>query len=87
MLNESEFSKTPHDFTTIIPNYSENLAIYCVCGDVVEITNIQICDWKNQFKFYLFEGKECKCGETIYALSLMDESDKIPEELHDIFLS
>ncbi len=86
-LNESEFSKAPYDFKTIIPNYSETLAIYCVCGEVVEITNIQICDWKNQFKFYLFEGKECKCGETIYALSLMDESDEIPEELKDIFLS
>ena len=87
MLNESEFSKAPHDFKTIIPNYSETLVIYCVCGEVVEITNIQICDWRNQFKFYLFEGKECKCGETIYALSLMDESDEIPEELKDIFLS
>jgi len=87
ILNESEFSKAPHDFKTIIPNYSETLAIYCVCGEVVEITNIQICDWKNQFKFYLFEGKECKCGENIYALSLMDESDEVPEELKDIFLS
>ena len=85
ILNESEFNKAPQDFKTIIPNYSETLAIYCVCGDVVEITNIQICNWKDQFKFYLFEGRECKCGETIYALSLMDESDEVPEELKDIF--
>ena len=85
ILNESEFNKAPQDFKTIIPNYSETLAIYCVCGEVVEITNIQICNWKDQFKFYLFEGKECKCGETIYALSLMDEYDEVPEELKDIF--
>ncbi len=87
MLNNSEFSKAPNDFTTILPNYSENMAIYCICGEVVEISNIQICNWKNQFKFYLFEGNECKCGEMVYALSLMDESAEIPEELKEIFLS
>ncbi|MFX1571442.1 MAG: hypothetical protein ACFFB0_01730 [Promethearchaeota archaeon] len=87
LLNESEFSKAPQEFKSIIPNFSENLFIYCVCGEVVEFTNIQICNWKNQFKFYLFEGKECKCGETVYVLSLMDESDEVPEELKEIFLS
>ena len=85
MLNECEFSKAPLDFKTIIPAYSPNLAIFCLCGDVANISNVQICNWKNQFRFYLFEAKECKCGESIYALSLMDESDKVPEELKEIF--
>ncbi|MHA1932277.1 MAG: hypothetical protein ACW96X_07030 [Promethearchaeota archaeon] len=87
MLNASEFSKPPNKFKTIIPNYSEKMAIYCVCGEKVKIENVQICNWKNQFKFYLFEAAECNCGESIYALSLMDESTEIPEELKDIFLS
>lgn len=86
MLNNSEFSKAPTDFETIIPDY-ESTAIYCLCGEVVEIRNVQICNWKDQFKYYLFEGKECKCGESVYALSLMDESIEIPEELKGIFLS
>lgn len=85
MLNECEFSKAPQDFKTIIPAYSPNLAIFCLCGDVSNISNVQICNWKNQFRFYLFEGKECKCGEVIYALSLMDESDEVPEDLKEIF--
>jgi hypothetical protein len=85
MLNESEFSKAPNDFKTIIPDYSESMAIYCVCGEIANIENVQICNWKNQFKFYLFEAKECKCGETAYAISLMDESAEIPKELKDIF--
>ena len=54
ILNNSEFSKAPNDFATIIPNYSENMAIYCVCGEVAEIKSVQISNWKNQFKFYLF---------------------------------
>jgi hypothetical protein len=87
MLNESDFSRAPDEFKTIIPDYSDELAIYCVCGEIVKIDNVQICNWKNRFKFYLFEGKECKCGETIYALSIMDESTEIPEELEDIFSS
>ncbi|MHA2183013.1 MAG: hypothetical protein ACXAAH_16470 [Promethearchaeota archaeon] len=87
MLNESEFSKAPNKFKTIIPNYSENMAIYCVCGEIVKIDNVQICNWKDQFKYYLFEAAECKCGESVYALSLMDESTEIPDELKDIFLS
>ncbi|NVM35307.1 MAG: hypothetical protein HWN81_06905 [Candidatus Lokiarchaeota archaeon] len=87
MLNNSKFNKAPNDFTAIIPKYSENMAIFCICGEVVEINNVQICNWKNQFKFYLFEGEQCNCGETVYALSLMDESAEIPEELKVIFLS
>lgn len=87
MLNNSTFSKAPDDFTTILPNYSENMAIYCICGEIVEIKSVQICNWKDQFNFYLFEGKTCNCGEKIYALSLMDESAEIPEELEDIFSS
>lgn len=85
MLNECEFNKASLDFKTIIPDYSPNLAIFCLCGDIANINNVQICNWKNQFKFYLFEAKQCKCGESIYALSLMDESDEIPEELIAIF--
>ena len=87
MLNNSEFNKAQNDFTAIIPNYSEKMAIFCICGEVVEINVVQICNWKNQFKFYLFEGEPCKCGETVYAISLMDESVEVPEELKDIFLS
>ncbi|MFX1419669.1 MAG: hypothetical protein ACFE9N_12175 [Promethearchaeota archaeon] len=87
VLNSSEFTKASEDFTTIMPNYSETMAIYCVCGEVVEINNIQICNWRDQFKFYLFEGKKCKCGESVYALSIMDETVEIPEELKDIFLN
>jgi hypothetical protein len=86
VLNESEFSKAPNDFKTIMPNYSEKMAIYCVCGEVAEIKSVQICNWKDQLKFYLFEGEKCKCGDQVYALSLMDESAEVPEELKDIFL-
>ncbi len=87
MLNKSEFSKASNDFTTIIPDYSKTIAIYCICGEIVKIENVQICNWKDQFKFYLFEGEQCKCGETVYALSLMDEDAEVPEEFKDIFLS
>jgi len=87
VLNNSEFRKVTDDFKTIIPKYAENLAIYCKCGEIAEITNVQICNWKNEFEFYLFEGEECKCGETVYALSLMDESSDVPEELKEIFLN
>ncbi|MFX1390366.1 MAG: hypothetical protein ACFE9Z_09910 [Promethearchaeota archaeon] len=87
MLNNSEFSKAPKDFSQIIPNYSELLPIYCVCGEIAEIKSVQISNWKNQFKFYLFEGKRCKCGDKIYVLSLMDEKAEIPVELSDIFSS
>ncbi|MFX1500033.1 MAG: hypothetical protein ACFFDH_03610 [Promethearchaeota archaeon] len=87
VLNNSEFSKAPNDFKTIIPNYSESMGIYCICGEVVEINIVQICTWKNEFKFYLFEAEQCKCGETVYALSLMDDTVEVPDELKDIFLS
>ena len=85
LLNECEFVKAPNDFTTIIPNYAESLSIYCVCGEIAEIDNVQICNWKSQFKFYLFETKECKCEESVYALSLMDDSTEVPEEFKEIF--
>jgi hypothetical protein len=87
MLNNSEFSKAPNDFKDIVPNYSENMAIFCICGEIANISNVQICNWKNQFKYYLFEGDQCKCGESLYAISVIDESDEIPEELKDIFLN
>jgi uncharacterized protein YozE (UPF0346 family) len=87
MLNDSEFSKAQNDFKTIIPDYSETMAIYCVCGEKAEIDNVQICNWKKKFKFYLFEASECKCGEKIYIISIMDEKAVIPEELKEIFSS
>ncbi|MFX1276123.1 MAG: hypothetical protein ACFFBP_06215 [Promethearchaeota archaeon] len=85
MLNNSELVKGPDDILSIIPNYSEKLAVYCPCREIVNDFNIQICNWKDQFKFYLFVGETCKCGETIYALSLIDENDEIPDELKIIF--
>jgi len=87
MLNNSKFRKAPDDFATIMPNYSETMAIYCICGEIAQIKSVQICNWKDQFNFYLFEGKKCNCDEKIYAISLMDESTKIPEELVNIFSS
>ncbi|MFX1235191.1 MAG: hypothetical protein ACFFBY_11645, partial [Promethearchaeota archaeon] len=87
MLNDSEFSEAPRPFNEIIPNYSKEMGIYCVCGELAYIRSVQISNWKNQFKFYLFEGKECKCGENIYAISLIDEDSEVPEELKNIFLS
>jgi hypothetical protein len=85
MLNECKFTKATDDTSIILPNYSPEMAIYCICGEVVEIENVQICNWKEMFKFYLFEGKECDCGEKVYALSMMDENQEIPEELENIF--
>lgn len=87
MLNDSDFSQAKEDFRKIIPNYSEKQAIYCVCGEIAEIINVQICNWKNKFKYYLFEGMKCDCGDKIYAVSLMDENSEVPEELKEIFLS
>ena len=86
ILNESEFTSSPKEFNEIIPNYSDEMAIYCVCGEILEISDIQISKWKDQFEFYLFEGKECKCGETTYVISLMDDSTEVPEELKEVFL-
>jgi len=85
MLNDSEFSESPLNFKEIIPDYSKEMGIYCVCGELANITNVQICNWKNEFKYYLFQGKQCKCGEGIYAVSVMDEQAEIPEELKEIF--
>ncbi|MFX0049298.1 MAG: hypothetical protein ACFE8G_14235, partial [Candidatus Hermodarchaeota archaeon] len=85
MLSDSEFSEPDLEFSEIIPGYSTNIAIYCICGEIAKIETVNVCNWKNKFKFYLFEGSQCKCGDQIYALSLMDEDDKIPEELKDIF--
>jgi len=82
MLNNCEFSDSPEAVENIIPS---DLAIYCTCGEITKIQNTQICNWKNQFKFYLFVGESCKCGESIYALSLTDENAEVPEELQDIF--
>jgi len=87
MLNNSKFIKSEKALEEIIPEYSEKLAIYCICGEISEISIIQICNWKEQFKFYLFEGNECNCGESVYAISLMDEATEIPEELKEIFSS
>jgi hypothetical protein len=85
MLNECDFISAPDEFEKIIPNYSKDMGIYCICGELAEISNVQICNWRSKFKFYLFEGKECRCGEKVYALSLIDESSEIPEELRKIF--
>ena len=87
MLSDSEFSESDLEFKSIIPNYSADLAIYCICGEIAKIDTVNVCNWKNKFKFYLFEGRQCKCGDKIYAISLMDEKDEIPEELQDVFLS
>ncbi|MFX1258219.1 MAG: hypothetical protein ACFFAN_10190 [Promethearchaeota archaeon] len=84
LLNNCDFAIAPNDFSQIIPNYKQ-LPIYCTCGEIAEFLNIHICNWKNQFKFYLFEAKECQCGEKMYVISLMDESDEIPQKLRKIF--
>ncbi|MHA1458597.1 MAG: hypothetical protein ACTSQR_02920 [Promethearchaeota archaeon] len=87
MLSESKFSEADLKFNEIIPNYSTDSPIYCLCGEVVDILSINVCRWKDKFNFYLFEGAQCKCGDKIYAISLMDEEDEVPEELQEIFLS
>ncbi len=87
MLSDSKFTESDLEFKIIIPDYSADLAIYCICGEIVNIETVNVCNWKNKFKFYLFEGRQCKCGDHIYAVSLMDEKDEIPEELQDVFLS
>jgi len=87
MLSDSKFSESDLEFKSIIPSYSTDAAIYCLCGEVVDISTVNVCNWKNKFNFYLFEGTQCKCGDKIYAISLMDEAEEIPEELQEIFLS
>ena len=86
LLNKCEFTKSTQDINIILPNYSPKNAIYCKCGEYVEIENVLICKLNDYFNFYLFEGKPCKCGEKIYAISLMDEDTDVPEELKEIFL-
>lgn len=85
MLNNCEFTENTENIEDILPKYSSDLPIYCTCGEISGIQNIQVCNWKKQFKFYLIIGKQCKCGETIYALSLMDENAEVPEDLKEIF--
>ncbi len=87
MLSESKFSEAESEFSKIIPNYSTDAPIYCLCGEIVEISTVNVCRWKDKFNFYLFEGAQCNCGDKIYAISLMDENDEVPEELQQIFLS
>jgi len=87
MLNNSEFTPAEIDFTKIIPNYGQNLVIYCLCGEEAEIINVQICILKKQVKYYLFESMRCNCGEKVYVLSLMDDTETVPEELMEIFSS
>jgi len=86
MLNNSEFAKAPKSISEIIPDFKNN-PIYCLCGELANFSKIHICNWKNQFKFYLFEGEKCNCGEEIFVLSLMDEEDEIPSELRENFMS
>ena len=87
MLNVSDFASAPIDFTKIIPTYGKDVNIYCQCGEVAEIINVQICTWKNEFQYYLFESARCNCGEKVYILSVTDDTHNVPEELRDIFLS
>ncbi len=85
LLNECSFELVSENVKDIIPNYSPDNAIYCVCGELVEIRSVQMCNWKEQFNFYLFEGKECSCGEKVFALSVVDLKYDIPEEIKPIF--
>ncbi len=85
MLSESKFSEADLKFSEIIPNYSTDSPIYCLCGEVVDILTINVCRWKDKFNFYLFEGAQCECGDKIYVISLMDENDEVPEQLQEIF--
>jgi hypothetical protein len=85
MLNNCKFKKASKDIDSILPNYSEEMAIYCTCGEIVNIKSVQICTWKDEFKFYLFEGETCDCGEKIYALSLMEQDQDVPKELKEVF--
>ena len=87
MLSESQFSEADLGLSKIIPHYSTDTPIYCICGEILDISAVNVCRWKDKFNFYLFEGAQCKCGDKIYAISLMDENDEVPEELQEIFLS
>ena len=87
MLSDSDFTDAELGLSEILPNYSTDSPIYCICGEIAHIESVHVVNWKNKFKFYLFEGEECKCGDQIYAISLMDEADEIPGELKEIFSS
>lgn len=89
LLNSCKFEKAK-DFSLIMPNYTPENAIHCVCGEIAEFSNVQKCSWSDtesdeKFEFYLFESEKCKCGEKIYVLSPMEEKVKIPEKLKKIF--
>lgn len=86
-LNACQFNQAPLEFSSIIPEYPQKNAIYCPCGEIVQFSSTQICNWENIFKFYLFEGKPCECGEKIYVLSLMNDDDEIPDALRIIFIN
>lgn len=83
LLNACDFEKAK-DFSLLMPNYTPETAIHCVCGDIAEFSNVQKGIWKD-FKFYLFESEVCKCGETIYVLSIIEENAQIPSKWEKIF--
>ncbi len=87
LLNESQFSLAKKSLSDIIPAYSSELGIFCVCGELVKIDYVQVANWKNELNFYLFESKKCRCNEKIFALSIIDKDAQIPDELKDIFES
>lgn len=89
LLNSCKFEKAK-DFSLIMPNYTPETAIHCVCGEIAEFSNVQKCSWsetesEEKFEFYLFESEKCKCGEKIYVLSPMEEQIKIPDKWKKIF--
>jgi len=89
LLNACEFEKGK-DFSLIMPNYTPETAIHCVCGEIAEFSNVQRCSWKDKeteetFEFYLFESDKCKCGEKVYVLSPMEEKAKISGKWIKIF--
>ncbi|MBN1216920.1 MAG: hypothetical protein JXA99_15950 [Candidatus Lokiarchaeota archaeon] len=87
LLNKCKFEKVSQEINDILLDYSPEKGIYCKCGEYMEINSIQNCTWMKKFKFYLFEGKTCKCGEKVYAISLINENDEIPQEFEKIFLN
>jgi len=89
LLNSCKFEKAK-DFSLIMPNYTPETAIHCVCGEIAEFSNVQKCSWsetesEEKFGFYLFESEKCNCGEKIYVLSPMEEKIKIPDKWKKIF--
>lgn len=89
LLNSCKFEKTK-DFSLIMPNYTPETAIHCICGEIAEFSIVQKCSWietesEEKFEFYLFESEKCKCGEKVFVLSLMEEKVKIPDKWKNIF--